>query len=91
MVINPHNRSASDYSISFQGALLGARYLKSSNRFTAYSIYPIELKFDRLILDISPHNRSKLDFSISLQGALWGRASCKLQIDSQPTVFMRLS
>ena len=44
-------------------------FLKSSNRFTAYSFYPIELKLDRTIPDINPHNRSELDFSISFQGA----------------------
>ena len=32
---------------------------------TAYSSYPIELKFDRMILDITLHNRSDPDFSSS--------------------------
>ena len=62
-----------------------ARLLKSSNRFTAYSSCPIELKLSAMILDISPLNRSKPDFSNSFKGALWRRASCNIQINSQPT------
>ena len=45
------------------------RLLKFSNRFTACSIYPIELKFDCVILNVNPQIRSKLGFSISFQGA----------------------
>ena len=45
-----------------------ARLLKSSNRFTAYIFYPIELKLGRMILDVRPNHRSKPDFSISFQG-----------------------
>ena len=33
---------------------VGARHLKYPNRFTIYSIHPIELVVGRLILDISP-------------------------------------
>ena len=45
----------------------------------------------RMILNISPLDRSEPDFSVSFQGALWGRASWNLEIDSQPTVFIRWS
>ena len=62
---------------------MGARLLEFPNRFTAYSIHPIELELDSMILDISPLNRSKQDFSISFQRALWGRASCNLEIGLQ--------
>ena len=41
---------------------MGARLLKSFNRFTACSSYLIELKLDRMIPDINPHNHSKLNF-----------------------------
>ena len=50
--ISPHNRSTSDFIFRFspRGAV-GPRLSKSSNRFTVYSSYPIELKFDRMIPD----------------------------------------
>ena len=54
---------------------MGAGFLKSSNRVTAYSIHPIELKLDRMILDTIPLNSSEPNFSIFFQEALWGRAS----------------
>ena len=38
------------------------RLLKSSNRFTAYSIHPIELKLGRMTLDLSPHNLAESEF-----------------------------
>ena len=41
---------------------MGARLLKSSNRFTTYSFYPIELKISRLILYICLHSRYEHDF-----------------------------
>ena len=50
-----------------------ARLLKSSNRFTAYRSYPIELKLGRMILDIIPHKLSTSDFSISQGGAVGAR------------------
>ena len=68
---------------------MGARLLKSSISFVI--TWPTELKIYRMILDIDAHSRSVPDFAISAQGALWGRASCNLQIDSQPTVLMRSS
>ena len=71
----------------FSDFLPEARLLKSSNRFTAYSSYPIELKLGRMILDISPLDRLASDCSISSRG----RASWNLQIDLQPTVLIRLS
>ena len=56
---------------------LKVRFLKYLNRSTAYSTHPIELKLDRMILDVSSLNPFKLDFSISFQGAQWERASCR--------------
>ena len=49
------------FSDFFQGAVR-ARLLKHSNRFTAYSIDPIELKLGMISLDINPHNRYEQDF-----------------------------
>ena len=46
--------------------------LNSSNRFTAYSSYPIELKLGSKILDISPYNRSESNFPCSPRGRCWG-------------------
>ena len=46
--------------------------MKSSNRFTAYSSYPIELKLGWIILDISSLDRFASDCPISTYGALWG-------------------
>ena len=45
-----------------------ARLLKSSNQFTAYNFYPIEVKFGRMILDISSLDFSEPDFSDFLLG-----------------------
>ena len=59
--ISPHNRSESDFSIFLEGALR-ARPLKFSNRFTACSIDPIQLKLGMIILDINLHNRYEQDF-----------------------------
>ena len=53
------------------GSAVNERLLKYSNRFTAYSIHPIELKRSRMILDISPHNLTEPDFSISSHEVLW--------------------
>ena len=69
---------------------VGVRLFKSSNQFTAYNFYPIELKFGRMILDISPLDRSVPDYSISIQGRCGGR-HLRSSIRLQPTVFMRLS
>ena len=67
--VGAHSRSVPDFAISSQGRCGGVP-LETSNRFTAYSSYPIELKLDRMILDTGPHNRSEPDFSISFQGVL---------------------
>ena len=67
--ISPHSCSESDFSICSRGAV-GARFLQSSNRFTAYSSYSIDLKLGRILLDISPHNHSEPDFSIFPRGAV---------------------
>ena len=48
---------------------MAAHLLKSSNQFTAYNFYPIELKFGRMILDISPLDRSEAEFAFSFLGA----------------------
>ena len=53
-------------------------------RFTAYSSYPMELKFGSMIYG-GPHNRSGPDFSISFQEALWGPHL--LQITNQFTAY----
>ena len=66
--MSPPNRSKSNSPISFRGAV-GARLLKYSNRFTAYSIDPIELKLGIIILDINLHNRYEQDFQ-SAEGEL---------------------
>ena len=66
--INPHNRTALDFSISSQRA----RLLKSSSRLTAYSIDPIERNLGRIILDISGHNLAEPDVQISTQKMPWG-------------------
>ena len=70
--VGAHSRSNPDFAISFQGVLSRARLFKSSNRFTAYSSYSIELKLDRMIPDINPHNRWKLDFFDFLTGCAVG-------------------
>ena len=80
--ISPHNRSKLDFSIPIQGGAVDARLLKSSNRFTTYSSYTIELNFGKMILDISPHNRSEPDFLISIEGAL-----CPLQYSNRFTAY----
>ena len=68
---------------------MGARLLQSSNRFTAYSIYPIELKHCRMILDFSLHDVSGTDFSIFLPGALRG-APLEIVKSIRRLVFIRL-
>ena len=50
----------------------GARLLRFSTRFTAYSSYRIEMKLGRMILGISPQNLSESDFPFSLRGHCWG-------------------
>ena len=67
LIISPHNRSASNFSIPSGGAV-GLRLFKSSSAFTTDNFYPIELNLGRMVLDISPHNHSASDFSISLRG-----------------------
>ena len=62
-----------------------ARLLKSSNRFTAYSSDPHELKLGRIIPNITPHNRPGPDLSFTYRGRL------HLQIHSQLTVLIRLN
>ena len=65
--ISPNYSSASDFFIFARGAV-GARLLKSSNRFTAYSSDPIELKLGRMILHMNPLDRVVWDSSISARG-----------------------
>ena len=69
--ISPLDRSALDCSISPGGAV-GARLLKSSNRFTAYSSYQIELNLSRMVLEVSRLDRSASDCSIAPRGAVEG-------------------
>ena len=38
--------------------------MQSSSRFPAYSFFPIELKFGRMVVDIGLHNCLEPDFSI---------------------------
>ena len=57
----------------FTGGVVRAHLLRSSNRFTAYSFYAIELKLGRMILDISLHNRLESDFPFSPRGAVGAR------------------
>ena len=64
----PPSRSESNSLISFRGAV-GARLLKFSNRFTAYSSDPIDLKFGMVILDINLHNRYEQDFLGAREGS----------------------
>ena len=64
------------------------RLVKYLNRFTAYSIYPIELKLE------TEHQSAQscgAGFFISYEGKLWGRAVSNVLIVSQPTVRIRLS
>ena len=68
--VSPHNRWEADCSISPKGRSVGAP-LEIFYRFTAYSIYPIKLKFGRMILVVSPYNFLKPDFSTPSRGALW--------------------
>ena len=49
-----------------------ARLSKYSNRSTAYSSHPIELKLVRVILGISPLDRFASDCSIFPRGAMGG-------------------
>ena len=59
--MSPPNRSETNSPIFFRGDV-EACLLKFSNRFTAYSIDPTELKLGILILDINLHNRYEQDF-----------------------------
>ena len=61
------HHSESNFSSSPRGAV-GARLLKFSNRFTAYSIDPIELKLGMIILDINLHNRYMRVFGGAVEG-----------------------
>ena len=65
------------------GGAVGARLLKSSNRFAAYTSYVIELKLGT-IPDISPHNRSDRIFRFPFRK----HTSWDIQIDSQPKVLI---
>ena len=71
LVISSHD-SASDFRFPPH---YGARLLKSSNRFTAYNFYPIELKFGKMILEYQSAQSLGAGFSDVFPGALWGRAS----------------
>ena len=82
--ISPHNLAEPDLSISSRGAFWGG----GANRFTAYTSYSIELKFGKIYTFV-PHNRSKSHLPISPKSAVEARL-LNLQIDSQPTVFIRL-
>ena len=65
---------------------------KCSNLFTAYTFYPIELKFGRTIIDIRLHNRPpRAVFFYFPKRALQERASWNLQIDLQPILLISLS
>ena len=81
-----HNRSVPDIA----GSAVEACLLKSSI-FISLITWPTKLKLFTMILDIGANSRSVPDFAISSHEALWGRVFCKIQIDSQPTVLIRLS
>ena len=67
------------------------RKISRFSRSTSYIPYSIELNVSMMIRDISLENRMEPDSSVSPQAALWGRASWKLQIYSQPKVFIRFN
>ena len=61
---------------STSGALFGRAFWRASVgcqffKLTAYSPHVIELKLDRMILDISPHNRPGRIFGIPRRGRYW--------------------
>ena len=58
---NDHSVRSALFFDFLRRSAVGARLLKFSNRFTAYSTYPIELNLGRMILDISLHNRYEQD------------------------------
>ena len=68
--------------------------MKSLNRFTAYSIRPVEMELGRMILDVSPHYLAKPLFSISLQGGAVGahlsRFSHRLTVYTSHTIELKL-
>ena len=47
--------------------------MKFSNRFTAYSSYPVQLKLGRMIMNISPLDRSGRNFRFHSRGAVGAR------------------
>ena len=47
--------------------------LKSLHRFTAYNIYPMELKRGRMIVDISPHSLAEPGILFPSRGAVGAR------------------
>ena len=59
--MSPLNQSESIFPISYREGCWGAP-LEISNRFTAYSIDPIELKLAMIILDINLHNHYEQKF-----------------------------
>ena len=69
---------------------MGACPLKSSNRFTPNSPYPIELKLGRMILHISPHSRSESDFMIFSQKARLLKSSNRFTAHSSYTIELKL-
>ena len=92
MILNLSSHNIAKLESFLSRICCGARLLKFSSRFTAYSIHPIELKLGSMIADISPHNLAPPIFLDFLQAvAVGARLLSNLQIDSQPTVLMRLS
>ena len=87
--ISPHNRSASDFSVSLPGGTVGARLLQFSNRFIAYNSHAIELNLGRMLLNISPHNRSESDFPTPSDCGLWMEISYRSSIHSNELKFGR--
>ena len=55
------------------GSAVGTRLLRSSNRFTAYSSYPIELKLDGTLLKHQSAQSLGIGFSDFPQGAVRAR------------------
>ena len=72
---------AQSFSPRFCDSLPGARLLKYSNRFTAYSSYPIELKLGRMSSRHQTAQSCRAAFFDFLSRGAGGRASCNFQID----------
>ena len=73
IVISPHNRSESGFSICPTGQCRGAP-LDIFKSIHSLHFYPIELKLFRMILDDSSLDLSEPDSPIFLQRALLGSA-----------------